>query len=128
MRVALEFGVMHALERRARKLELSARLDRDRRPAFGIIKPDRQVAVADRRPAERSLQALDQRANAAVFVMDRRVGRLMEPDLLVLRPDLEARGRALGAGLEPLDELSTRRDRRGVVCVAGHVFPSLESR
>ena len=56
---------MHVLEWRSRKLELSARLERDRAPAGHVEKADDVAVLDDRLPAEEMLHAFQERADAA---------------------------------------------------------------
>src|SRR5579885_1922790 len=60
----LRGGFVDGCKRRAREFELAARLERDRCPAYGIIKPNEILAVIDRLPAEPFLHSLEKCADA----------------------------------------------------------------
>ena len=111
---------MHGLDRRAGKLELAARLERDRAAAGDVEQADDIAVLDDRLPAEQVLHAFEQRADAAAPVIgDRAVALDREHELLVLGADAELRLR-LAARLEPRDQLVARFDRRHVDLVASH--------
>jgi hypothetical protein len=113
-------GVVHGLDRRARQLELAARLERDGAAAGHVEQPDDGVALHDRLPAEQHPHAVEQRANAAPTL----VGHGLMPadrerEFLVLGADAELRLRP-HPGCEPGDELVARLDRRHVDLIACH--------
>ena len=62
--VELGRGVVHGLLRRAGKLELAARLQRDAADRFVVAQADGVVAVVERMPAGARFDALEQRADA----------------------------------------------------------------
>jgi hypothetical protein len=96
-------------ERRARQLELAARLQADVRAVLARQRDDR-AALLDRRPAEPG-QAAEQRADAArTLVGDRAVVVEPEGELLVLGADPPALG-GLETLLDPGGELPAVRDR-----------------
>ena len=114
-------GLMDGLQRRAGKLELSARLERDRAAAGHVGKADDVRPVHDRLPAEQMLHADEQRADRAAALVGHRLGvSVVNGELLVLGADapLRLRFRAFG---EPRDELVARFDRRQVDNVTGHL-------
>ena len=111
---------MHSFNRRARKLELSAGLERDRATAGDVEQADDVAVLDDRLPAQKVLHAFEQRTDtAAPLIGDRIVAGDREHELLVLGPDAELRLR-LHPCLEPRDELFARFDRRHVDLVTSH--------
>ena len=109
MLLHLGAGLMEIVERRARQLELAARLERDRRLA--ARKPDEIVAVIDRLPAEPP-QPFEQAADAALAAVigDRPQILAPEDEFLVLGADAPALAR-LGARGEIFDKLPPVGDR-----------------
>ena len=108
MRVELGGDGMDGRLRRAGKLELAARLERDRAAAVRVVEADQRAVVLDRRPAEARLGAFEQRPDAALALVGdgRQIGRV-ERDLLVLDADAERFGAACRR------PPATRPDRRG---------------
>src|SRR5262249_39143323 len=120
MRHQLGAGLMHGFDRRAGKLELSARLERDRAASGHVEQADDVAGLDDRFPTEQMLHAFEQCADAAAaFVWDRVVAFQREPNLLVLGAESETRV-GLAARLEPRDEILARFDRSHVDLVASH--------
>ncbi len=120
MRHQFRAGLVDRLQRSAGKLELAARLERDR-PATGDVEQADDVAVLDDRlPAQQVLHAFQQRTNAAASVVGNRPVTLdRENELLVLRADAELRPR-LAARFEPRDQLVAGFDRCHVDLVTRH--------
>src|SRR5262249_36451549 len=109
MLVYLVAGLMQRLERGARELELTPRLERDGAP-LAVRKPDEIAGIAHRRPAE-ALQALEERADAvAAVIRCRLVVAQPKDEFFVLGADAPLRG-GLAAGGKMLDELALLRDR-----------------
>ena len=120
MRHQFRAGLVHGFDRRARKLELAARLQRDRAAAGDVEHADDVAVLDDRLPAQQMLHALEQRADAAPAVIRHRPVALdRERELLVLGADAEF-GFRLAARLEPRDEFIARFDRRHVDLVTSH--------
>ena len=120
MRHQLAAGLVDGLDRRAGKLELSARLERDRPAAGHVREADDVRPVHDRLPAEQMLHADQQRMDRALALIGHRivaVGR--EGEFLVLGADAELRFR-LRALFEPGDQLVARFDGRQVDYVTSH--------
>ncbi len=116
---------MYGFDRRARKLELTARLERDRAAAGDIEEADDIALLDDRLPTEQVLHAFEQRTDAAVAIIgDRPMILDREGEFLVLRADPPLRLR-LAACLEPRDEIVARLDRRHVDLVTSHAGGSL---
>src|SRR5579885_3720118 len=109
MLVHFAAGLVQRLERRARELELSAGLQRDRAVTLG--ERDRILALQHRRPAE-AREPLEESADA-VRPLIRHALQVGAPEheFLVLRADAPAL-RRLAAGLEVLDQLAPVGDRR----------------
>ena len=100
-------GLVDRAQRRARQLELPARLQRDAAAFHG--ERDDVAVLLDRLPAE-ALQPAQQRADAVrLFVADGAQRLQVEHELLVLSPDPPLRPR-LVALLEILDQLSLAGD------------------
>ena len=120
MRVELGGDGVDGRLRRAGKLELAARLERDRAAAFRLVKADQRALVLDRRPAEARLGAFEQGPDAAIaLVRDRRqIGRV-EWELLVLDADAERFG-WLAARRQPRHQIVAGFDDLSVDDVAGH--------
>jgi hypothetical protein len=113
-------GLMHGFDRRARKFELPAGLERDRAAAGNVEQADDRLALHDRLPAQEIAHPLQHRANAALSGIGHRlVPGEREGQFLVLGADAETLGR-LAALLEPMHELVARLDRRQVDLVACH--------
>ena len=111
---------MRVVERRAGKLELSSRLERDRAFAVGVIEPDQRAAVLDALPAEMGAHPLEQRLDPALaFIRDGRPAGAIERDLLMLRADPEWTGR-LASGLEPRDQRVAQFHNFTVDDIASH--------
>src|SRR5689334_5921153 len=109
MLVHLVAGLVQRLERRARELELAARLERDG-AALAVGEADEIAGIAHRRPAE-ALQPLEQRADAgAAVIRCRLVVAQAKNEFFVLGADAPMR-RRLAARLEMLDELALCGDR-----------------
>ena len=120
MRHQFRAGLVHGLDRRARQLELAARLERDGAAAGDVEQADDVAVLDDRLPAEQVLHALEQRADArAALIGHRPVAVDREGELLVLGADAEFRLR-LDARFEPRDEFVARFDRRHVDLVTSH--------
>ncbi len=80
------------LERRARQLELPARLERDRAAAGHVGEADDVRPVHDRLPAEQMLHAVQQRTDRAAALVGHRLVRIGgERELLVLGADAPLR-------------------------------------
>src|SRR3982074_2965311 len=85
MRHEFRGGLVHALDRRARKLELAAWLERNRAAAGHLEQTDYVAVLDDRLPAEQILHAFEQRADAAAAIIgDRAMTLDREHELLVL--------------------------------------------
>ena len=98
MLVHLRAGLVQGLDRRARQLELAARLEGDAGAA--LLQGDRAVLLADGAPAEARRQALQQRAHAALALVGERPQIAVGvAELLVLGADPPV-GLGLAAGLE----------------------------
>src|SRR5690606_13900355 len=81
VRVALSACLVKAFERRARELELPARLKRDGALTRWLREADDVARIHDRLPAEQIPHALKQRADATVtFVRDRQVAFYVKRD------------------------------------------------
>src|SRR5262249_40632993 len=116
----LDMGLVNGLDRRARELELAARLERDRPAAGDVAEPDDVLPLHDRLPAEEVAHAVEQRADAARAVVGHRlVTGEREGEFVVLGADAEPLPR-LVARLEPRDKLVSGLDRRHVDLVTGH--------
>src|SRR6185437_8568960 len=103
-------GLMQRLDRRARKLELAARLERDR-AALIVGESDQSLAVAHRLPAE-AHQSFEERTDAVGAVIGHgRVVAQTEDELLVLGADAPLR-RWLCARGQIVDKLSLVGDGR----------------
>ncbi len=112
---------MHGLERRARQLELTARLERDRAAAGDVEHPDDVAVLDDRFPAEQVLHAFEQGMDAAAAVVRNGIMTLDgEHEFLVLGADAELRLRLTALG-EPRDQFVARFDRRHVDLVTSHI-------
>src|SRR5690606_34290589 len=84
LRVALAAGLVDRLQRRARKLELAAGLQRDGALPGRLDKADDATVVEDRVPAKLFLHALQNRADSALAaIRHRRVAVDIERELLV---------------------------------------------
>src|SRR5262249_8318009 len=120
MRHQLAAGLMHRLDRAARKLELTSRLERDRAATGHIVEADDVVALHDRLPAEQVAHSVEQRLDAArprvghgVMAFER------ERELFVFGTDAKIFGR-LRPGLEPRDKCVARFNGRHVDLIASH--------
>jgi hypothetical protein len=114
---------MHGLQWRARQLELSAGLQRNRPAAGDIVKADDVAALHDRLPAEQMLHAVQQRADATrPFVGNRRMIGEVERRLFVLGTDPELIFSLL-ASRNPRDQFVARRQRRHIDLVTRHEIP-----
>ena len=114
---------MHGLQRRARQLELSARLQRNRAAAGDIVEADDVAALHDRLPAEQVLHAVQQRADATrAFIGNRRMIGDVERRLFVLGADPELIFPLLARG-DPRDQFVARRQRRHIDLVTRHGIP-----
>ena len=83
-------GLVQGGERRAGKLQLSARLEADDSAlgTSGALQRDDVAALNDAVPAESALHAFEQSADAAIAVVrNRRVTQPVEAELLVLGAD-----------------------------------------
>ena len=126
VRLQLGHGVVQRLHRSTGQLQLSGRLQRDRRVA--LLQSDDLVGVGDRSAAEAALQALQQVADRAGLPVRRLVGRggeIGEPEaeLLVLGAQAELR-RRLAADRKVVGKLLQRSDRRRIgVSGVGHALP-----
>src|SRR5215469_4586601 len=120
MRHEFRAGLMHCLDRRARKFELAARLEGDR-AATGYVEQADDVAVLDNRfPTEQMLHAFEQRTDAALtLIRDRFVAVDRKHEFLVLGTEAKPRS-GLAARFKPRDEFLARFDRRHVDLVASH--------
>ena|SRR5579872_5361253 len=99
---------MRVIERRARELELSSWLERDRAFAMRVIEADQIIPVLDAFPAEMGPHALEQGPDAPLAaIRDRRMIGAVERDLFVLRADPE-----WALGLAPRLELGDERIAR----------------
>src|SRR5687767_3351721 len=112
MMAKLLLRLVHGLKRRAGKLELTAGLKTDSAALWAILAAERDdVALLQHRvPTEAILDAIEQRADAALAVIgDRRMVARIEAELLVLGADAPI---ALGlrSRLEISDELVARPD------------------
>src|SRR5271165_4066774 len=107
-------------ERRARKLELSPRLERNGAAALRVIEADQIASVLDPFPAKPVAHALEQRANSPFpVVKDGRTVGAIERYLLVLGADPKWT-RRLAPCLEPGDERVARLDNLTIDDVASH--------
>ena len=120
MRVELGGDGMDGRLRRAGKLELAARLERDRAAAVRIVEADQRALVLDRRPAEARLGAFEQGPDAALALVGDgpQIGRV-ERELLVLDADAERFG-GLAARRQPRHQIVAGFDDLSVDDVAGH--------
>ena len=121
-RCAFEFvgRRVRVVERRAREFELSARLERNRAAAVGVVEADQDAVVVDRLPAEPLAHALEQRPNAPVAaIRDGRAIGAVEWYFFVLGADVEWT-RRLAARLEPGDQRVARLDNLTIDDVASH--------
>ena len=108
------------MQRRAGELELAAGLERDRPSALFVEKADEMAAVLDPLPAEAGVHALEQRADPPLpLVRDRRAGRPVEQDLLVLGANAQRRV-MLASGFEPGRERVASFDNFPIDDVASH--------
>ncbi len=116
----LDRGFMRRVQGRAGELELSARLERNGRPALPVVEADQLAGVLDPLPAERGVDPLEQRPDAPLArVGDRGEAVAEKEHLLVLRADPELAGR-LAPFFEPGGERVTRFDDVSVDDVASH--------
>src|SRR5262245_8478370 len=114
MRVQFTGGLMQRLQRRAGKLELAARLQRDRAAAGDIGEAENGIALQDRLPAEKMTHSFEERANALrALIGNRPMTGEGKRQFLVFGADAKIRFR-LAAVSEPLHELGARLDRSHV--------------
>ena len=107
--VHLAAGLVQGLQRRARQLELAARLQRD--VAAGLLQRDRESLLEDGLPAEAGGQALQQGADAARALVGQPAQVLLgEAELLVLGADPPG-GARLAALLQIGHQLAAIGDR-----------------
>src|SRR5208282_1021894 len=120
--MAFELGrrLVRRVERGARQLELSARLERNGGALLVVVEADQMAGVLDPLPTESGVHPLEQRADAPfAHVRDgRQIGAVKE-DLFVLRPDSKGAG-ALAPCFEPGGERVARFDDLPVDDVASH--------
>ena len=120
MRHQLGRGLVHVFDRRAGQFELPARLQRNGAAAGDVEQADDVVALHDRLPAEQTMHAVEQRADAALArIGHRAVAFDGEGEFLVLGADAELRLR-LAARFEPGDEFVARLDGGHVDLVTSH--------
>src|SRR5215831_19009005 len=125
MRVHLDTGLMHVLQRRAGELELATGLERQR--GVVLAQPDDVLPLHDGLPAE-ALHAFEKHADAgAPEIRERLIVFQPVDELLVLRADPPILLR-FGAARDMLDEIVTRRDRAARGLRNGHAFPLPRSR
>ncbi len=120
MRVEFVRDLVDRRQRRAGKLELAARLERNRGAADRVEQADELAVVLDSLPAQAFAHALQQRANPArAFVGDRRQVRLVEGDFLVFDADAKRVG-GLAARFQPRDQIVAGLNDLSIDDVAGH--------
>ena len=120
--MAIEFlgRRVRVFERRSRKFELPARLERNGALVFRVIEADQVAPVLDPFPAKPAEHPLEQRTNSSLpIVGDGRTVGAIEGYLLVLRADPIWTCR-LAACLEPRDERVARLDNLTIDDVASH--------
>src|SRR5262249_24563727 len=99
VRAGLSAGLMQVLKRRAGKLELAARLQRDRRHV--LLQRDDVLFLVNALPAVLVGQTIEQRANALLaLIRDGLQALAVEGKLLVLGADAPSRAIRLIAGLK----------------------------
>ena len=104
MTIELVRGRVRVVERRARELKLSSRLERDGPLAASVIKADQVLAVLNAVPAEMGAHAFEERPDPSLApIRDGRMIGAIERDFLVFRADPEW-ARRLASRLEPGDE------------------------
>ena len=120
MTIELVGGRVRVVERRARKLKLPSRLERDGALAVGVIEADQVSVVLNAVPAKMGAHAFQQRPDPSLApIRDGRMIGAIEWDLLVLRADPE-RARRLASRLEPGDERVTQFDDFTIDDVPSH--------
>ena len=120
MRYELGAGLVDGLDRGARKLELAARLERDRAAAGRVEQADDVAVLDDRLPAEQVKHAFEQCADAA-RAPHRAPARRPSSVKANFSCSVPMRKRDFGlAPCEPRDQLVARLDRRHVDLVTGH--------
>ena len=120
MGVQLAAGLVDGLDRRARELELAARLERDRAAAGHVDQADDVAVVEDRLPAEQPACPRAAPGCRAALIGDRARGRRARTGISRARCRCGTAPSA-SALLEPRDELVARLDRRHVDLVTGHL-------
>src|SRR6478736_4962169 len=120
MGAQFRFGLVQRLQRRAGKLELTTRFERDRPATIGIEETDDVRPVRDRLPANAGGEALEKSTYAArSLVGNGRKIVLIKAEFLVLGANTEVR-RRLFALRKPGDEFIPAFDGRRIGLVAGH--------
>ena len=103
VRHQLAGGLMHGLDRRARELELTSRLERDGAAAGHVVEADDVFGLHDRFPSEQMPHSVEESLDAArAVIRDRGVALERECEFLMLGADAK-----ISRGLDPASNQAT---------------------
>ena len=133
MIVEFSGGLVNIVQRRAGKLELSARFQRNGAALDRVVQPDQRAAVLDPLPARLTGHSLQKGANAALprgsatAIGNRTQVILVKKNFFVLGAKAEFR-RGFAAALQPGRKFPARADGCAVRDVARHSMDSGDNR